>query len=151
MPSIKDASTVKAIARVFCGKAKRNKTETLRIVGYKPSYYLGGRSDRAVWGNVRVIAAIKAIDDEFAAEMDLTRKAQYRRLLDIIDNTQLDTVKVSALRELNEMLGYHREAAPNKEKEQALAARMSKEDRELATLAARLRTEQEARRGLKLA
>ena len=62
MPSVKDKSTVEAIARVFCGEGKRNKTETLKIVGYKPSYYLGGRSDKAVWGNERVIEAIKAID-----------------------------------------------------------------------------------------
>ena len=72
MPSIKDKSTVDAIARVFCGEGKRCKTETLKIVGYKPSYYLGGRSDKAVWGNERVIKAIAEIDAEETAKSTLT-------------------------------------------------------------------------------
>ncbi len=62
MPSIKDESTVEAIARVFCGEGKRNKTETLRIVGYSEGYADNGTSSVTVFGNVRVKAAIAKID-----------------------------------------------------------------------------------------
>lgn len=97
---------------------------------------------------------ISRIMAELADKLDLTRDAQYKRLLGAYDMavTQKDPRAIkSVLAEINLMLGYQREAAPNEEKEQARAARMSKEDREMAVLAALLRTEQEARAGLKLA
>ena len=153
MPSIKDQSTVDAIAREFTSNGRR-KGEALKEIGYSDAYSVdGGRGCDVVFSNVRVIAAIKAIDDKDVVKMDLSRQAQYKRLLGAYDmaveQRSPQAIK-SVLAEINVMLGYQREAAPNKEKEQALAARMSKEDRELATLSARLRTEQEARAGLKL-
>ena len=150
MPNIRDKGTIEAIARVFCGEAKRNKTETLRIMGYKPSYYTGGRSDRAVWGNERVKAAIAKIDRKAAEKQDITREILVAKMFDIVE-TGTKTEKVRAASLIADMCGYKREAAPNDEKERAILARMSSEDKELAVLAARLRTEDEARKGLKIA
>ncbi len=62
MPSIKDQSTVDMIARVFCGEGKRNKTETLRFVGYSEGYADNGLGHGTVFGNIRVKAAIARID-----------------------------------------------------------------------------------------
>ncbi len=61
MPSIKDDSTVNRIAEVFCGEGKRNKAETLRIVGYKDSY-CDNHGTGIVYTNDRVLAAIQRID-----------------------------------------------------------------------------------------
>ena len=71
MPSIKDQSTVNAIARIFCGEAKRNKAETLRIVGYQDSY-CDNRGTGIVYTNERVIAAIAKIDAKAVKKADLT-------------------------------------------------------------------------------
>ena len=71
MPNIKDKSTVNAIAREFTSNG-RNKTSALKAVGYKSSYYLGGRSDKAVWGNERVREAIAKIDAETAKKASRT-------------------------------------------------------------------------------
>ncbi len=148
MPSIKDESTVNKIAEVFCGEGKRNKAETLRIVGYADSY-CDNRGTGIVYTNDRVRAAIARIDDKIVAEMDLSRKAQYQRLLDIYENTNSDSVKVACLREMNEMLGFHREKAPNAEKLEELRERMSAEDVEYRKAYAKSRTDAES--GPKLA
>lgn len=153
MPSIKDKSTVEAIARAFTSNG-RNKTRAMAAIGYDDAYADSGKGQKTVYGNIRIIEAIRAIDDKDVAKMDLSRQAQYKRLLGAYDMAviQKDPRAIkSVLAEINLMLGYQREAAPNEEREQARAARMSKEDREVAVLAARLRTEQEARKGIKLA
>lgn len=152
MPSIKDESTVQAIAREFTSNG-RKKGKALQETGYSDAYSIeGGRGSDVVFSNVQVVAAIKAIDDEKQAEADITREMLVKEAWDIVrDATSTKTEKTRAMSLIADMIGAKREAAPNKEKEQALAARMTKEDRELATLAARIRTEQEARAGLKIA
>lgn len=62
MPSIKEPSTVEQIARVFCGEGKRNRGQTLRIVGYAESTCVSGKALDDVYGNLRVQAAIAKID-----------------------------------------------------------------------------------------
>ncbi|KKL07277.1 hypothetical protein LCGC14_2587580, partial [marine sediment metagenome] len=49
------------------------------------------------------------------------------------------SVKVSALRELNDCMGYHREKAPNEEAESQRRARITSEEKELAEYAANQR------------
>ena len=71
MPSIKDQSTVEAIAREYCSNG-RNKTEALKAIGYSKSYYEGGRSAEVVWGNERIIEAIRDIDASNAEESSYT-------------------------------------------------------------------------------
>jgi hypothetical protein len=95
---------------------------------------------------------IAEIMAEIVAEIDITREMLVKEAMAIAqDPNATKTEKTRALSLVADMIGAKREAAPNKEKEQALAARMTKEERELAVLAARLRTEQEARKGIKLA
>ena len=66
MPSIKDESTVNQIARVFCGYGKRDKGETLRVVGYAESTCISGKALEDIYGHLRVKAAIAKIDREQA-------------------------------------------------------------------------------------
>jgi hypothetical protein len=72
MPNIKDQSTVEAIAREYCSNG-RNKGEALRTIGYKDSY-CNTRGIGVVYSNVRVIEAIKAIDDKTAARIEFNRE-----------------------------------------------------------------------------
>ena len=148
MPSIKDQSTVEAIAREFTSNG-RNKEKAMRTIGYAESSCKSGKAVGDVYGNLRVIAAIKAIDDKMAEEQDISREILVKKMMNIVDNgTKTEKTRAASL--VADMMGYKREAAPNKEREQARAARMTKEDKELAAIAARVRTEQEARKGLRL-
>ncbi len=99
----------------------------------------------------KIKARIEVLLAEIVAEVDMSRELLVTKMQDIVDDkvsTNADKTRAASL--IADMCGYKREAAPNKEKEQALAARMTEEDKELATLAARLRTEQEARKGIRL-
>lgn len=65
MPSIKDRSTVEAIAAEYCSNG-RCKERALKKIGYKPSYYKSGRSVQVVYGSERIKQAIAKIDAENA-------------------------------------------------------------------------------------
>ncbi len=80
MPNIKDESTVEAIARAFTGEAKRVKEQALRIVGYKPSYYLSGRATQVVYGNARVKDAIRRLDDIALKKVEVSEAEIVQRL-----------------------------------------------------------------------
>ena len=152
MPSIRDQSTVDAIAREFCSNG-RKKTEAMRTVGYKDGY-CDNRGTGIVYTNNRVIAVIKAIDDKTAKKMDVSREKQLDRLLDAYDMavTQGNVAGIKGiLAEINLMQGYQRENAPNKEMEQAIVQRMSSEAKKLARITAMIRTDEESRKGIKLA
>jgi len=115
-------------------------------VGYAPSYARDGRGHK-LRANVRVKAAIKAIDDELAAESKFSRELQLKRLdslLEMAIGQQNVTAGKACIAEQNDMLGYHRDNAPNAERELAKLERASEEERKLAVLAARLRTEEES-------
>jgi phage terminase small subunit len=104
--------------------------------------------------NTSIKAEIDRIEAETGARMDISRKAQYKRLLAAYDMavTQGNVAGIKGiLSEINLMQGYQRENAPNKEMEQAIADRMSSEDKELARVTAKIRTDEEARKHLKLA
>ncbi len=73
MPSIKDHTTVQAIAREYCSNG-RNKTAAMVTVGYKQWYADGGRGQGIVYGNERVINAIEAIDSKRAVKAEHTRE-----------------------------------------------------------------------------
>ena len=72
MPSIKDNSTVQAIARIFCGEGKRNKTNTMIAVGYDEGYSNSGKGHKTVYENIRVKEAIAAIDAKGAEKQERT-------------------------------------------------------------------------------
>lgn len=65
MPSIKDESTVEAVAREYCSNG-RDKAQGMRTIGYAESSCKSGKAVKDVYGNLRVIAAIKRIDTKSA-------------------------------------------------------------------------------------
>ena len=73
MPSIKDQSTVNKIAEIFCGEGKRNKTQTLVKAGYTHGY-ADGQGQTVVFGNNRIIKAIKAIDTKNSQGIEHNRQ-----------------------------------------------------------------------------
>ena len=62
MPSVRDDSTVELLAQTFCGEAKRDKGQAMRIVGYAESSCKSGQAMKDVYENLRVKAAIARID-----------------------------------------------------------------------------------------
>ncbi len=125
--------------------------ESARAAGYK-----GNDNTLAVvatenLNKPNVIAEIARINSETAELMQITRAGQHKKLAEAFkvakDNNQASAM-VSAIREDNEMCGYHREKALNPEKEAEKAARMTDEERRLAEITAKVRVEQEARKGI---
>lgn len=88
MPSIKDESTVKAIAREFCSNG-RKKGLALREIGYTDSYSVeSGRGPDVVFSNVHVKAEIAKIDGEKQEKADY----DYNKAMEEI-NALIDTLK----------------------------------------------------------
>lgn len=115
MPSITDDDTVKEIARVFCGEGKRNKTETLRIVGYSKAYCEHGHSSSVLWGNAGVIAAIEAESARVAAVSEYNREKATELLMEgLADCSTCDrTNRLGNIKELNTIHGLHKiDSAP---------------------------------------
>jgi len=82
MPSIKDQSTVQAIAREFIDNG-RNKTQAMITIGYDPVYADSGCGQKSVYGNIRTIDAIKAIDEQSRVDLGVTiasQQAEHQRL-----------------------------------------------------------------------
>lgn len=92
--------------------------------------------------------ALKAERDKnIERTQNITRTTQIKSLnetYELAKTLKNPSAMVSALREINEMMGYHRENAPNAEREAAKRARMTKEEEKLHEAAAKLRTDQEA-------
>lgn len=104
--------------------------------------------------NDELRAEIDRVLTEDGQEAGFTRQDQRQRLLDSYDLAKKGSnpnAMTGAARALNTMLGYDTEPAVNQDSQRAILARMSNEDKELAQIAAKVRTEAEARKGLKLA
>ncbi len=102
--------------------------------------------------NGAIKAVIEAQRAELSAKVEMSRELLVSKMQTIVDDkVSTNTEKTRAASLIADMCGFKREAAPNQEKEQALAARMSDEEKELARDNAAFRTWQEARAGLKLA
>ncbi len=105
--------------------------------------------------NLRLPKIKGAIDEHRAKlreKVEMSRELLVTNMQNIVDDAaSTRTEKTRAASLIADMCGFKREAAPNQEKEQALAARMSDEEKELARDNAAFRTWQEARKGLKLA
>ncbi len=78
MPSIKDSSTVEAIAKEFCGNG-RVKEKALLTIGYTPGYS-ATRGLSVVYGNVRVKAAIAKIDAAKQAKYEHNQEISVKKL-----------------------------------------------------------------------
>ena len=97
--------------------------------------------------NANVKTYYEALWEEKARTSNISRTQQLRKLdraYEIAEQGNNPSAMVAATREQNEMLGYHRETAPNPEKELLRQARLTAEERELAREVARIRTRQEA-------
>ncbi len=95
--------------------------------------------------------SIKQAIDQYKAKiekkLDLSRESQHAKLkvaYDVALTAKNPAAMTSAIREQNEMLGYHREKGLNPEKEAAKAKRMTDEQRETARVVAKIRTDEEA-------
>ncbi len=124
-----------------------NGTESARKAGHKGTdNYLA----RVASENVRKckITAEKAkIQAETAKELDITKEGQHKKLqkaFDIAETTKNPSAMTGAVREQNEMCGFHQDKAPNSEAEAAKLARMSAEEREYREAWERERCRQEA-------
>jgi len=116
MPSIKDDSTVEAIACEFTSNG-RNKSKTLKTIGYTEKY-ANSRGLKVVFGNVRVKAAIAKIDakrqakNEHNYEMALNKLlADYESLKAKAGNGDIQAIqaRTAIIRELNDISGLHKQ------------------------------------------
>ena len=76
MPSISDKSTVDLIARLFTSNGRKQE-KAMIDAEYSKAYaksYCG-----KLWENPRLIAAIKAIDEESAAKMEVTKQSMTKQ------------------------------------------------------------------------
>ena len=81
---------------------------------------------------VKIRARIDFLMAEPAKKLNITRESQLLKLQTIVDDKDCTgTTAVSAIREMNDMLGYHREAAPNPEAEAARKQRLDEETQAL--------------------
>ena len=86
-------------------------------------------------------------DSELQRKNKITRTTQLNALEDAIrlaEKLNKPSAMVSAIREQNEMLGYHRDNAPNAEREAAKKAIMDAETRKVAEKVAYLLTDEES-------
>jgi hypothetical protein len=121
MPNIKDQSTVEAIAREYCSNG-RNKLEALKTIGYKESYY-NTRGLGVVYGNVRVIEAIRAIDGAAAARSERTVKsvdAMYQDAYDLASTSNQPSAMVSAATGIARLYAMDKDSQANPDKPQDL-------------------------------
>lgn len=116
IPDIRDKSTVEAIAREFTSNG-RNKEKALRKIGYSDSY-CSTKGIGEVYSNVRVIAAIKAIDEHRQVEADYGYDQAMQSLNDLIDtltkqvkegNLSAKSLLLQTLREKNDITGLHKQ------------------------------------------
>lgn len=128
------------------GKGLNNASQAYRIAypNCKGGYdKLGPR----LMGKDGIKATIAKIRADLAAENGFTREKQLKdlELAKKIAQGKLDSSgMVSATREQNEMLGFHRELAPNAEREAARRAVLDTEKRKVAEKVAKLRTDEES-------
>ena len=114
MPSIKDNSTVQAIAREYCSNG-RNIEKALLAVGYAPSYARNGAGHK-LSANVRVKEAIFAIDNARAAKATHNWETAIRALQHayaVADKQGNAQGMVAAQREMSAISGMHdKQGAP---------------------------------------
>ncbi len=121
------------------------KVKTLLTIGYSESYskHVGLK----LFDNETVKAEIARIQTKLQVKCEITRETQLNCLTDTYDLAKVQknpSAMVSAVREQNEMLGYHRELAPNEEKERKRLARMDLETKRMAEIKADKRLSQVA-------
>lgn len=127
------------------GKGYNNATQAAILAGYSQKTAKEQGYDNLTKPHIkRRVARFKA---DLAAESRFTREQQLTDLENVktlaVNDGNLTAI-TGAIREQNEMLGYHREAAPNLEKEQQRKELIESEREELQRVAA-VRTEELSR------
>ena len=101
-------------------------------------------ASRLLTKNDKVIEYFEALRADDDRKVNISRTQQLRKLdraYEVAKQKENPSGMVAAIKEQNEMLGYHREQAPNLEREQARKEFLESERREVEELA-RLRTAQ---------
>ncbi len=139
MPSIKDQSTVEAIAREYCSNG-RKKGKALKTIGYSEGYS-NTQGIIVVYSNVRVKAAIKLIDAKDEQKCEYTKEEAQRRL-DAAYNLAIDdnqaSAAVSAVVAANRMRGWDKDNDMGTEKPRDLSDEDLAEANKLGDAAIRL-------------
>lgn len=110
-----------------------NGTESARKAQYKGNDNTLATVAKENTRKPQIIAEKQRIQAIIEEELDLSRAGQHEKLQDAFDLAKTGknpAAMTSAIREQNEMLGYHRDKAPNQEKMDAILARMTDEERE---------------------
>ena len=97
------------------------------------------QSSSALMTNPDIKAEITRRQAEEANKLNLSRASQHLKLQNALTfaiRCEKPSAMVSAIREQNEMLGYHRDKAPNAEREASTLARMSEQELRIASAVA---------------
>ncbi len=138
MPSVKDKSTVEAIAREYCSNG-RNEEKGLLAVGYSKNYARAGAGNK-VYSNVLVKAAIARIDAKTEKKQAVDRQYCIDKLQHIVENSPTERNRLTALSLIGDFTGAKRDKAPNTEKIAEMVALMSEEEIQTRRIVAKMRT-----------
>ena len=114
-----------------------NGTASARKAGYGNENSTDNYLAIVAKGNIRksqIIALKDKIQAETVKKLDLSREKQHEKLEKAINMALTNNnpaAAISGIREENDMLGYHRENAPNQERIEALQGRISDEERRI--------------------
>jgi len=118
MPSIKDKSTVEAIAREYCSNGRR-KCKALETIGYSRAYSIeGGRGADVVFSNVRVKAEIARLDSSNAKAAEFTVKVageNYDRIMKTAEKEHQLSAAVAANTGHARLYGMDKDASDDKQ------------------------------------
>jgi len=120
-----------------------NGVKSAQKAGYKGSYAVLNQIAIDNLHKPIIIREKQRIQTETEEKLDLSREKQHKKLelaFTLAVKTESPSAMVSAIREQNEMLGYHRDKSPNTERESAKLKRMSEETKRLAQQLALLLT-----------
>ena len=135
MPSIKDKTTVDAIAREYCSNG-RDKAQAMRTIGYAESCCKSGKAVGCVYGNVRIKDAIARIDAKITEEQGVTIKTidnMYTSAYAMAQQTKNASAMATAATGRARLYGMDKDAHDDKQAEQ-LSQAQEREARRLATI-----------------
>ena len=141
MPSIKDESTVEAIAKEYCSNG-RNKAQAMRTIGYAESSCKSGQATGDVYGNLRVKAAIARIDEEQAQIGHRTVEGldkMYQEAFTASKTLKQPSAMVSAVTGIARLYGMDKDTHVNEDKPAPQTHEQLQEYRDMAAAANRAR------------
>ena len=125
MPSIKDQSTVNALAVKYTSNG-RDKAQAMRTIGYAESSCKSGKAVKDVYGNLRVIKAIAKIDTKTSKKYEHNQEIAIKKLYSDYENLETAAVggnisaiqaRTAIIRELNDITGQHKQIIDNRSRE----------------------------------